>query len=617
MREHTPSSRRTMMSGAHAIGRGAIEAGIDAATSYPGLQTGIMEYLSSKAAKHGFLARWSANERTALEIASGYSLCGLRSIVSMEHLGMNVASDTLIHVALVGTKGGMIVVSGEDIGGIGNATNEQDNRLYALLSHIPVLEPSGPNEAKRMVIEGFDLSEQFGTPILLRIATDVLFMTELVEIGNVYKVKRRAKFEKDLGRYFLLGDNIRTHHQRLHNNLLSIEKHGIQHKFDSVFNTQGENCIIASGSAFNQTMEGVRYFDEDKFSILKIGVPIPLSQESVLSFLQNRKKVVVFEETEPIIESKIYEISRKHELSIKIFGKLDNTVPEVGQLAPRIIIECLERIFNIDSSLEKSIGSVLQYSVPERRLSFCAGCPHRPAVFALKNVLKELFADKYLVVCDIGCNSLGAFPPFSVADTNINMGSSIGIACGIAKGDTEDFVVAQIGDSCLVHSAIPSLLEAVALNPNMLIYVNDNLSSGLTGGQHISCGAAEDEDSRKKLITGLIRACGVERIRVCDPYDIDETTTCLRDAIMENSLAVVVTQRKCAKLTRKELVQEGIKSKKFTVTEKCTVCGFCIEEFGCPALVQKENRIEICETDCIGCGVCTQVCPYGAIEEIG
>ncbi len=608
-----------LLSGAEAIARGAIESNITAATAYPGLESGVIDYLALDSKKFKIRLEWTTNERVAIEIAGGIALGGLRALVFVEHVGLNVASDSLLHLGLIGVNGGLVIVTGDDIGGIGNATIEQDNRYYSLLSHIPMLEPSSPQEAKDMVIDAFDMSEKYSIPVIIRVTSEILFMREKIIYGNIKKRRKTMNFNKDINHYFLLGENIVKHHIELHKKLKKISRTEglILNKIEG--NTQ-QKYIISSGASYLYLKEAFKVLkvNPNHFSILKIGMPNPVSIDVILNFLKGAKgtkNILLLEENEPILEDRISSILNANDLHFKILGRINGYIPIAGKLSTDIVCKILSRTFNMKSSNTTFKSTESAFTIPSRELMFCAGCPHRGSMYALKNALKEICDNNYVVIGDIGCYALGAYSPFNVIDTNINMGSSIGLATGLAYSNSKDHIIAVIGDATFLHSGIPPLLDAKNSGAKILVYVVDNGVSGLTGGQKIPYLFNQAPKIEYSIdLTSIIIACGVTDAIIVDPYNLYETTEALKKCLLQKSFSVIIAKRKCATAAKREMKIGGERRKTAIINSlNCNSCGICINNLGCPALYWDTKKVKVDQIICFGCGLCIQVCPCKAI----
>jgi indolepyruvate ferredoxin oxidoreductase alpha subunit len=601
-----------LLLGNEAIARGAIEAGVKFVTGYPGTPASeILEALVPIADKLNMYVNWAINEKVALEMAIGSAFCGIRSLVVMKHVGVNVASDPLMTLAYTGLKGGLVLVSADDPQ-CHTSQTEQDNRHYAMLAKIPVLEPADPNEAKEMCREAFNLSEDLELPVMLRTTPRVSHTTGPVTLGKIVKREVRPVFDKNIDRWVCVGPTALNRHRWLEQQLSKAREQLEKSIFNKVINESSntELGIITVGVAYTYILDVLRRLKKN-ISILKLFGSFPLPEKVIANFLAGKQRVLVVEELDPILEQAVRSISQKHAISVKIMGKFDGLLPLVGELTPDHVY--LAVLSLIGKSRKSRIINYYKQNLPVRPLSFCAGCPHRATYYALKRVLSRCKDKKYVILGDIGCYTIGKFAPFKMLDTCLCMGASIGTALGFALQSAYDYVIAVIGDSTFFHSGIPALINTVYNKSNVKMLILDNEETAMTGHQpHPGVGLdAKGNVLKKVAIEDVVKGCGVDFIKVVDPYDLNSSLEIISEALTFNGPAVIIFRRECA-LTYARKHKNEIRRYKVDNT-KCKKCLTCISQLSCPAIIKtKEDAVEITDS-CIGCGVCAVVCPSKAI----
>lgn len=603
---HSKAGSEVLLLGNEAIARGAVESGVAVATTYPGTPASeIGDSLARVAPDIGLYFEYSVNEKVALEVAVGASLAGLRSISSMKHVGVNVASDALLSLPYMGTVGGMVLVSVDDPS-CHSSQNEQDNRYYSRFAGIPMLEPSCPAEAHEMVKAAFELSEKLSIPVLLRETTRIAHARGPVRVGEVRRSDRAPGFDRDR-QFILLPHVARRKHAELLGKLSRAEAMSEESPFNRIVSL-GEKSpfgIIASSAGFNYAIEACKELALN-IDILKIGFSHPLPKKMISSFLRAKEKVLIVEELEPIMENEIRALAGQEGIDAEIFGKATGHFSRLYEYDPDIVTDAVSELFlGMQPRKREDIASEL----PQRPPVMCPGCPHAMTYYAVKAATKG----KAVFSSDIGCYSLGAVAPYDMGDTMLCMGSSIGIAEGLSKTLPER-VIAFIGDSTFYHAGLPALANAAHGGHKMMLVILDNGTTAMTGHQpHPGSNVnAYGEAAPALHMEKLIEAFGVESLKIVDPYDVKKTIETIKEEFEQNRLSVIISRRACALL---EMAERGkILGKRRTIDqEKCKKCGTCVDGLGCPAIARQENVYGINEILCIGCGVCEQVCPHGAI----
>ena len=614
----TEPGKTILLLGNEAITRGAIEAGVDVATTYPGTPSSeiadtfsyIAKYLNKKGEKPPFYFEYSTNEKVALEFAAAASFCGLRALTCMKHVGLNVASDAFMTYLYVGCKGGHVIVSADDPS-CHSSQNEQDNRYFALFGSAPMLEPSTPQEAKEMTKTGFDISEELKLPVLLRTTTRLNHARGAITIDKPRKPRGKGHFEKD-PLLVTVPAVARKQHPILLKKLEKAEKISEESSFNQVI-TLGEpkdKGIIASGVSFNYVKEAAEDLKLD-VKILKLGMTHPIPRKMCLDFIKSCNELVIVEELEPILENQFKTLAYETGCNVKIYGKSNGYFSRLYEYNPDIVTDALSKIFKVKNPFPKSAESKIK--LPSRPPALCPGCPHRATYYAVKKVAPE----GTIYPTDIGCYTLGKAPPLEVADVLLCMGSNAGTACGFAVA-TDQKIISFMGDSTFFHSGIPPIIDAVHHNHDCVITVLDNRTTAMTGHQPHPGTEYDGMGRPAKLIKveDVVKGVGVEHVEVVNPKNIKKTAEAFKGALDFKGPAVVVSKSPCILLENRDKRRAGKKIPVFVIDqEKCNRCKTCISSFGCPAFYYGEDEaIFIDEQQCNGCGVCLQVCPANAIS---
>jgi indolepyruvate ferredoxin oxidoreductase alpha subunit len=616
--------KQEILLGNGAIALGLLEAGCQVVTSYPG--TPSSEILPEvirlvKSETLNTYVEWSTNEKVALDNAFAASITGKRTACCMKQVGLNVAADSLMSAAYLGTKGALVIISCDDPGPHSSQT-EQDTRFMARLAKVPVLDPSTPEEARKMVGVAMDLSEELGIPVVLRPAIRICHARQSITYGDLKGNEKKGAFEKDPLRWAATPRFRLVLHRELNNKLREIGK-----KFDALSDHNFHTLEPGKKYPFGIISGGVPYavvydmlMDQDRKDIplLKIATPFPFPEGLAAIFMDACDRVLVLEETDTLIEYLLRD--RK-----KVMGRLSGHVPQEGELVPQVIHRILNRTLKelnveplkgeVDSIVTELVNSL---NLPVRKPTLCPGCPHRAAFFAIrKSEPKAIFTS------DIGCYTLGL--NLGVVDTCLDMGASITMASGFYHSFSQDgadqAIVATIGDSTFFHSGTAGLLNAVYNGARFILVILDNLTTAMTGMQPTpSLGIRADGSEGKAVsLERIVAGCGVDFIDVVDPYDLKKMNEVLKKATEyvkepEGGIAVVIARHPCLIAYREEAVPER---KKVKITDNCAECNFCIDRFECPAIYhdQELGRTNINPQICSGCGVCLSICPKGAIVE--
>ncbi|OPJ55163.1 indolepyruvate ferredoxin oxidoreductase subunit alpha [Alkalithermobacter paradoxus] len=590
---------KKLMTGNEAIARGFYEAGGTVASAYPGTpSTEILENMAQY--KENVYCEWAPNEKVALEVAIGASIAGARALGAMKHVGVNVAADALMTYGYTGVNGGLILVSADDPG-MHSSQNEQDNRYYAKFAKIAMLEPSDSQEAKDFIAEGLRISEEFDTPVLLRVTTRICHSKGMVELKERENVAIKP-YVRNISKFVATPANGKKLHVILEDKLEKLEEFSNNTHLNRIEWGDKKIGIITSGVAY----EYAREVFGDNASYLKLGFTHPLPFKKIEEFRNQVETLYVIEELEPYIEEQI------KARGIDCIGK--EKITRIGELNPDIIAKSLlgketAMVRNLDAAKEDIIS---------RPPTLCAGCPHRGFFHVLskkKNVM---------VTGDIGCYTLGSSEPLNAMDTCICMGASISAGHGAQKAfevnGVDKKVVGVIGDSTFFHSGITSLIDIVYNKGNAVTVILDNRITGMTGHQE-NPGTGYTLMGEKTVaidIPKLCEAVGVKNVMVINPLDVKASEEALNKAFESTEPTVIVTKYPCAlkNFSEEDIEEFGCQPSLYRVIDdKCKVCKLCLKT-GCPALSYSDT-VNINKDMCVGCSVCAQVCPFDAIERVG
>jgi len=621
--------KELLMMGNEAIARGALEAGVRVGAAYPGTpSTDIIENLAAVASQMGLYVEWSVNEKVALEVASAAAFSGLRAICAMKQNGMNVASDYLLTLNLVGVKTGLVLVACDDPQGH-SSNNEQDSRFFAKMADLPLLEPSTFQESKEMTQWAFELSEEVGGVVILRGVTRTSHARGNVVLGKLPPPGGKPYFDRTKQ---WLTQPLVPKHQQLHHTLDRLEEIYAQSPFNQYLGPERPKLlIITCGTGWLYSQEAVELLAlGKKVGILKLGTTWPLPSRMIVDYLKKTERILLVEEVDPFLEGNVKEIAADFSRKIgpkDFFGKKSGHVPPVGEMTADRIVDALAKIFKISYSArsagyEKRAQQVAKKMLPGRVLGFCAGCPHRASFWSIKNAL-QMDNRQGFATYDIGCYALGRGP---AGYYQLRVGGAMGTGTGLASGfgklsqlGFEQPVIAMCGDSTFFHSAMPALVNAHYNKSNLVMVILDNSTTAMTGFQpHPGVGRnAMGDEVTPVDIEGVCRAFGA-KVEVTDPFDIPGTRKKLLHALEDPEGAkVLIMRRRCQMLKGKD---EKPPYRVFVDQRKCIGenCGcdrVCTRVFKCPGLIwdAKEGKSKVDEVICTGCGVCADICPEGAI----
>jgi len=575
---------KTLMLGNEAVARGLFEAGCAFVSSYPG--TPSTEITEAIAKYQEVYAEWAPNEKVAMEAAFGACLAGKRSFCGMKHVGLNVAADPLFTIAYTGVNAGMVIGVADDAG-MHSSQNEQDSRHYARAAKIPMLEPADSAEALAFAKLAYELSEQFDTPVLLKMCTRISHSQSVVETGERTEISKT--YEKNPQKYIMMPGNAKRRHPFVEERTKKLAAWAEDCCINRVEEGRDHSIgIITSSTAYQYVKEVCG----DTYPVLKLGMIWPMPEKKLCDFAASVEKLIVVEELDSFIEAHC------KNLGLTVHGK--DIFPCIDEFSQNLVAEKLK--------LCKDTSAVkLDESIPARPPVMCAGCPHRGLFYTLAK-------NKITALGDIGCYTLGAVPPLGALDTTICMGASVSGLHGFTKaleGAADGKAVAVIGDSTFMHSGITGLVNVAYNESNATVIIVDNSITGMTGHQqNPTTGYNLKGDPATKIdLETLCRAVGIRRVRVVDPYNLKETEDAIKEELAANEPSVIISRRPCA------LLKYVKHNKPVQIdADKCVGCKMCMK-IGCPAISMKDGKAQIDTTLCTGCNVCTQLCKVGAMQK--
>ena len=575
---------KKLLLGNAAVARGAYEAGVKVVASYPG--TPSTEITEEIAKYDEIYSEWSPNEKVAAEVAIGASIAGARSMSCMKHVGLNVMADPVFTVSYSGVNGGLVFCVADDPG-MHSSQNEQDSRHYARASKIAMLEPSDSAECKEFTKLAFSLSEEYDTPVFIRLSTRVSHSQSLVEIEDRKEIELKP-YEKNIGKYVMMPANAIKRHVVVEDRITALKEFAETTPLNEIEENGSKIGVITAGIAYEYAKEALG----DKADFLKLGMVYPLPDNKLKTFAEKYDKVYVIEELDPVIEEYCKGLGINN-----IEGK--NVFTLLGEYTPAMIKKAV-----LGEDAPETVRA--NEAIPVRPPVMCAGCPHRGTFYVLKKL-------GLVVSGDIGCYTLGAVAPLQSVDTTICMGASVSAALGMAKARGDEFnkkLVSVIGDSTFMHSGITGLVDIVYNKGNNTVIILDNSITGMTGHQNnpTTGYTIKGEETKQVNLIALCKSIGVEHVVVADPFDVKEFEKVVKQETQREEPSVIIAQRPCALL----------KTVKYTghckINDKCRNCKMCMK-LGCPAITVKDDKVIIDSTQCNGCGLCINVCPFGAIEK--
>lgn len=570
---------KQLLLGNEAIARGAYEAGVRISSAYPG--TPSTEINEAMARYSEVYSEWAPNEKVAVEVALGAAVFGARAMACMKHVGLNVAADPLFTAAYTGVNAGLVLVVADDPG-MHSSQNEQDTRMLARAAHVPVLDPSDSKECKDFMSIAFDISEKYDTPVIVRLTTRVAHARTVVEPGERKDIPLK-EYAKNTAKFVSMPGNMIKRHVAVEQREKSLAEDADLLSVNRIEWGDKELGVITSGAAYNYVKEAL-----PEVSVLKLGLAYPLPRRLIEGFAKEVSELVVIEDMEPFFED-----------AIKAWG-----IPCSGKDKTGIQGEIFAGKIAAKFKGDPDPGPMTFGGIPVRPPVMCAGCPHRGLYYVLSKL-------KLNVLSDIGCYTLGALPPLNAVDTCVCMGASIGMAHGAekARGGQSKKTVAVLGDSTFCHSGITGLLNMAYNKSAGTVIIADNSITGMTGhqdnpmsGKDLSGQPAPQLDAMK-----LCEAMGIKNARVVDPFDLKALENAIREETARDELSVIISKRPCA------LIVKQPNTPYYCDEAACSNCGLCLK-LGCPAIVKTEKGVRVEESQCVGCGLCAGVCPFGALS---
>ncbi|MEG1822314.1 MAG: indolepyruvate ferredoxin oxidoreductase subunit alpha [Clostridiales bacterium] len=575
---------KQLLTGNEAVAHGAWEAGVHVVAAYPG--TPSTEITENAAKYKEIYAEWAPNEKVAMEVGIGAAIGGGRALVAMKHVGVNVAMDPLMTVAFSGINRGLVFVSADDPG-MHSSQNEQDNRNLGIFAKIPIFEPSDSAECLEFTKMAFELSEEFDTPVMLRLTTRVAHSQSLVEKGERQEVAPN-NFEENPQKFVMIPAHARPRHHIAEERLVKLSKYVETSPLNREEMNDKKIGVIVSGIVYEYVKEAL-----PQASILKLGISNPLPKEMIKDFAKKVETLYVIEELDSIIEDQC------RAMGLNVHGK--DIFSREGEIFPEIIAE---KILGIKTTPAYKYDKEL----PMRPPVLCAGCPHRGTFHVLKKA-------KCRVIGDIGCYTLGCSPPLQAVDTTICMGAGIGMAMGMEKVHGEEFAehtVSVIGDSTFMHSGITGLVDMVYNKGVGTVIILDNSITAMTGHQQnpLTGFTVKNEPTKKIDLELLVKGLGIDRVSVVDPFDVKGFKEILKVELKAKEPSVIIARRPCA------LLIKTVTDPMYIEADRCLKCGSCLK-IGCPA-IEKTGDVPIIHGDqCVGCGLCLNICPHGVIRKDG
>jgi len=600
--------KREYMLGNDAIARGIVEGGAQVISGYPGTPSSEIIGTLASMKERNFYVEWSVNEKVAFEVAAGAAMAGVRSLVTMKHVGLNVAADPLMTLAYTGVKGSMIILVADDPS-CHSSQNEQDTRRYSQFSLIPCLDPATPQEAKDMIPYAFDLSHRLQLPVIFRSTTRISHGKSDIELGQVTEDMPLAEFEKSLEKWVMIPKNARIRHPHL----LQLQEDISRELEDSPWNElelreDANFGVIASGVASVYAKEALLRLDVSA-SFLKIGT-YPVPESKIRSMLQSVDKLVILEEMEPLVEEQVRMIAQDIGLRVDIIGKMKGPVPRINELNVDVCMDVLSGISGTGQSIiARTESGGCGMELPQRPPVMCPGCSHRATFHAMK----KAFGKDAIFPSDIGCYTLGILN--GAVDTTLCMGASITVASGLYHAGEKRPICCSIGDSTFFHTGMNGLLNAIYNKADITVTIVDNRITAMTGHQQ-NPGMGKTvtgEPTVEVSLEALCRGMGAEFVEVVDPYDLERTEEIFKRAREFKGTSVVITRQACVI----DAKRAGLKRKPFEIDAgKCTGCRVCVR-LGCPAIeFDATSKRSSINSMCTGCGVCARLCRFEAIAEV-
>lgn len=602
--------KKEYVMGNGAIALGALSAGVNVVSGYPGTPSSEIIETIQKYPHDGLHLEWSVNEKAAMEVAASAAYAGARTLVTMKQVGLNVASDPIMSLAYVGVKGGMVIVSADDPGPISSQT-EQDTRMFAEFCRIPVFDPCSPEEAYQMIQDAFVYSEKYKTPVLFRPTTRICHAYAAIDLAvdftcepeQFYTPHPYEGFVKDSKKWVIFPRLSYANHAMIEKRNPEIGRDFSDYDMN-VITGNGKKAVFTSGVSYAYVKEYLK--DYEDIRLCKIATPYPFPETFVLKALEGVEEVLCIEELSPYIENALLRTIGANQLPVKVYGKLTGHVSPSGENSADSAAEILAGFLGT-AARESGIDLSDMPALPMRPPVLCAGCPHRASFYAVKKAMQEL-PDKNSYFCgDIGCYTLGNAMPLDMVDTCLCMGAGITMAQGFHWTDPDGVCFAFVGDSTFFASGMTGVVNAICNEADMILCVLDNSTTAMTGHQphpgtgRNMMGNAVDKVSIVKVLEGM----GVKKIEVVDPLDLASAVRAVKECAALPGVKAILFQSPCIAISKP--------AEKMKISGKCIQCKKCIREIGCPALIIVDGKVTIDKGLCTGCGLCSSICPTAAI----
>jgi indolepyruvate ferredoxin oxidoreductase alpha subunit len=602
-----------------AITRGAVESGVRVAAGYPG--TPATEILEGFAAYPAIHAEWSCNEKVALEVALGASLSNVRSMAVMKHNGTNVSTDLLMHLNFTGIAGGLVLVSADDPSGH-SSQNEEDSRILVhTYANLPVFDPSNAREAKSMVKDAYELSEKTQMCFVLRPVMRVCHSRAVIPFEDYDESSfPKAHWKDDRARYIMSAVELpelggikrpQARHRWLNAKYEELQELFEGSPYNHVEDGGGNIGLVGCGIGYTYIKEAGAMLGK-RYPILKLGT-LPVPRKMVLEFLQDKEKVIVFEELEPVVENLMKQLCQENRIAVEVLGR-SGFYPSDGELTVQMVLDAVKQADPEVEVIEEFQPREIDIEIPVRTRTQCVGCSYRSLLYNVKRIARRY---KGIVFGDIGCHDAGSFKPLELQSTIYCMGASVGMATGAFFAGEKRPVFSIIGDSTFFHLGLNGLINASYQNGKQVLILCDNATTAMTGFQpHAGSGVdLYGEEAKKVDLDKLGEAIGVS-VRHVDPYDIKKTYKTLKEAVQEEGVSLVVSSRPCYLKGSREGIKFFEPRAVHVDQDRCNGCMVCINDFGCPALIYDadKKKVHIDELTCVKCGMCAIVCKRGAIS---
>lgn len=591
--------RKEYIMGNGAIALGALAAGVNVVSGYPGTPSSEIIETIAKYHQGKTHLEWSVNEKAAMEVAAGAAYAGARTLVTMKQVGLNVASDPLMSLAYVGVEGGMVIVSADDPGPISSQT-EQDTRMFAEYCRIPVFDPSSPEDAYQMIQDAFDYSDKYHTPVLFRPTTRVCHAYASIEFDENFQPKEYKGFEKDSNRWVIFPRLSFNNHQMIEKRNPEIGEDFSTYTKNTVTG-QGTKAILTGGISYSYVKEYLQ--DREDVRICRVATPYPFPETFILNALAGVEEVLCIEELSPYLETRLLQLAGEKHLNIKVLGKKTGHGKLAGENNADWTKNAIQSFLG-ETPTQDSMDTSEMPNLPVRPPVLCAGCPHRAAFYAVKQAMKGRTA----YFCgDIGCYTLGNAMPLDMVDTCLCMGAGVTMAQGLHWTDPDAVSFSFIGDSTFFASGMTGVVNAIYNEADTILCVLDNSTTAMTGHQpHPGTGKnmmghIVDKINIQKVLEGM----GVKKILTVNPYDQAASIAAVKECAAEKGVKAIIFKAPCIALIK----PYG----KVNISDKCIQCKKCIREIGCPAIIIENGKVTIDEGLCTGCGLCSQICPTHAI----